>query len=565
MKLFARLLPTALLGCAVALFLPGCAAEPAPANEASAELDRLVDEYIELSSRSSGPWSREALETGAPDLTPGSFEARIDSRRQLLERVRRIDPEPLTLPERTDRTTMIALLDATVYDAERRRAWETQPSLYVPARQIGSLFGPSGDLESEAGVSRARALLAAVPAALEQARSSLTRPTERATREAIFQTRGTVESLRVGFETLGDEELRALAKAALAALETHQVFLESDLLPRSDGSWAIGKEHYDYLLQNRWLMDLDADEILRRGREAFERTVEEAQEVAERIAPGKHWIEVYEELKDDHPPAARLKEAYQEQMDAARRFVLEHGVVTLPEGEEVITIDTPPAMRRSSPYGTFRTARPDEPEMQGRLVLTPIDTSLPPEKQKERLRAHHRAWLPIIAVHEAYPGHHVQALKVYENPRRLRHYVRESIFSEGWGLYTEKLMYELGFLQGDDVKLTQLRNRLWRAARVILDSSLHTNKMTFEEAVDFMVDNVRFDRAAAELEVGMYTVRPTYVLGYLIGMIEIEEMRDAWIARYGEPSEPRELYDRLLRIGSLPPSLVRAELLAEAP
>ena len=63
----------------------------------------------------------------------------------------------------------------------------------------------------------------------------------------------------------------------------------------------------------------------------------------------------------------------------------------------------------------------------------------------------------------------------------------------------------------------------------------------------------------------MYTVRPTYVLGYLIGMMEIEEMRDAWIAKHGEPAEPRDLYDRLLRIGSLPPSLVRAELLAETP
>jgi len=140
--------------------------------------------------------------------------------------------------------------------------------------------------------------------------------------------------------------------------------------------------------------------------------------------------------------------------------------------------------------------------------------------------------------------------------------VRESIFSEGWGLFTEQMMFEEGFLQGDDVKLTQLRNRLWRAARVILDASLHTGQMSFDEAVDFMVEEIRFDRVAAELEVGMYTGRPTYFLGYLIGMVKIEEMRAEWIEKYGEPAEPRELYDALLRIGSLPPSLVRAELLA---
>lgn len=183
-----------------------------------------------------------------------------------------------------------------------------------------------------------------------------------------------------------------------------------------------------------------------------------------------------------------------------------------------------------------------------------------PEQRAERLRSHHRAWIPIIAVHEAYPGHHVHALKTNENPRILRRIVRESIFAEGWGLFTEQLMFELGFLQGDEVQLTQLRNRLWRAARVILDVSLHTGQMSLDEAVEFLVQKVRFERYAAELEVGMYPRRPTYVLGYLIGMQEIAALRDDYIEAFGEPQPPSELYDRLLRIGAIPPALVRVEL-----
>jgi uncharacterized protein (DUF885 family) len=119
----------------------------------------------------------------------------------------------------------------------------------------------------------------------------------------------------------------------------------------------------------------------------------------------------------------------------------------------------------------------------------------------------------------------------------------------------------LGFLQGDDVRLTVLRNRLWRAARVILDVSLHTGGMSVEDAVDFLVEEVRFERYAAELEVDMYTRRATYVLGYLIGMQEIEAIREDYIEAFGEPSPPSQLYDRLLRIGSIPPALVREELL----
>ena len=110
---------------------------------------------------------------------------------------------------------------------------------------------------------------------------------------------------------------------------------------------------------------------------------------------------------------------------------------------------------------------------------------------------------------------------------------------------------------------TQLRNRLWRAARVILDVSLHTGRMSFDEAVTFLAEKVRFDRYAASLDVGMYIERPTYVLGYLIGMQEIEAIRADYIEQFGEPNPPSEFYDRLLSVGSIPPALVRESLFAQ--
>jgi len=552
-----------MLASLVCTFVACAAPTPAVNADAGAEIDVLVDEFLDRGGRGGADWSTEALrESGAPDFSPARFDARIQPLRDLLARVEAVGTDDLTLPERNDRRVMIAILESDIYNAEHRREWEMQPAMYVPVRQVARLF-PEGSQRS-VDQEQAAVLLGAVAGALEQGRTNLGRPSERDTQEAIFQTQSTVDVLRGGLATLEGDAAETGAQA-LAELEAYLAFLEDDLLPRSDGTWAIGREHYDYTLQHRWLMEEDAEDIIAIGRAAFERTVAEAQEVAERISPGKHWVEVYEELKKDHPSADGLKQAYQEQMDAAKAFVIEHDILTLPEGEHVITVDTPPAQRRSSPFGTFDSVGPNDEDMQGRLVLTPIEEGLSPEDHEARLSAHHTAWIPIIAVHEAYPGHHAQALKSYENPRKLRHYVRESIFSEGWGLFTEQLMFEEGFLQGDDVKLTQLRNRLWRAARVILDASLHTGQMTFDEAVDFIVEEIRFDRVAAELEVGMYTGRPTYFLGYLIGMIKIEEMRAEWIAKYGEPAEPRELYDALLRIGSLPPSLVRAELLAQEP
>ena len=550
-----------LLACLSVAVFSACAV-PEPMEAPGTELDVLVDEYIELVGQRNSRWDLSRLRLdGAPDLSAERFAADLLPRRDLLARIEATDVELLVLAERTDRTAMIGFLRSDIYGAERRKDTQLEPLLYVPARQIAALF-PDPSVGGEIDQERAAVLLAAVPGALDQGMANLGRPPLRSTREAIFQTRSTIEVLRANRVQLFGETGRA-ADVASAALVAYVEFLETDVLPRSDGTWAIGKEHYDYILRNRWLMDEDADDIIAMGRAAFEQTVLEAQEVAERIAPGKDWIEVYEELKTHHPSAAGLKQAYQEQMEAAQAFVYANKILTLPAGESVITVDTPLAQRRSSPFGTFDGVGPEDDDLQGRLMLTPIEEGLTPEQHEARLSAHHTAWIPIIAVHEAYPGHHAQALKVYENPRRLRHYVRESIFSEGWGLFTEQLMFELGFLQGDDVKLTQLRNRLWRASRVILEASLHTGRMTFDEAVDFLVDEVRFDRVAAELEVGMYTGRPTYFLGYLIGSMKIEEMRADWIAKYGEPDEPRDFYDKLLIIGSLPPALVRAELLDE--
>jgi len=544
------------------LFLPliffftfGSPVQAAPPN---------VDELARLSSQYVDERRPGASKSDRSDFSAAAFIGEIKEQEKYLEQLLAIDPAGLSLVQDIDRRLLIGITRSDINTEMKQRTWENDAAIYVPSQRLGQLFEPAFAGTEAQRREQLIKLLSALPSRLEQGEENLKRPPKRFTDAAIFQTRNSIETLeggRTGLTGLGNEE-NLVYDHALTALKGYLDFLENDLLERSDGSWALGREAYDFILQERWFLDANADQVLQRGKQAFAETEALAQAVAEKIQPGKPWTEVFETLKDDHPPADGIKQAYQRQMDAAQRFVLEHKVLTLPEGERVITVDTPPAMRRSSPFGTFQTVDPFEGGLEGRLVLTPIEDWMTPEQQAERLRSHSTAWIPIIAVHEAYPGHHAQALKVNENPDLLRRVVHEPIFSEGWGLFTEELMYELGFLQGDDVRLTQLRNRLWRAARVILDVSLHTKGMKFEEAVDFLVENVRFERYAAELEVGMYIRRPTYVLGYLIGMQEIAKIRADYIAIHGQPDPPSEFYDRLLTIGSIPPALLREELLA---
>jgi uncharacterized protein (DUF885 family) len=521
----------------------------------AARLDSVVDRFVKL--------RRESAQG-----VVASAAARAATFRSLRDELGAIDAARLSPEQRIDWMALKGQIAGTLHDVETLRAWEKNAEAFVQFGAVSNALAQDGGAVARAD--RVIEALSSATAALVEARTALKTPVRRFTEGAIYQAREWltfVKSDVVAFAaTAGDARPRveSASTAAASALEDFIAYLEKEVLPRSTASFAIGKTEYGRILKEHWFMDAGPEEILARGQRAFAETEKLAQQVASRIKPGSDWVTVYEQLKNDHPPADRLKEEYQAQMDAAQAYLKSHEIVTLPPGERVITIDTPPARRRSSPFGTFSSVGPFSKELLGRLVLTPIEDHLTPDQRRERLRSHHRAWIPIIAVHEAYPGHHVQALKVNENPRVLRRVIRESIFSEGWGLFTEEMMFEQGFLKGDDVRLTQLRNRLWRAARVIIDVGMHTGTMTFDEGVKFLVDKVRFEPYAAELEVGMYARRPTYVLGYLIGMLEIQEMRAAYEKKFGKPAKPHVFYDRLLRIGALPPSLVRAELLGES-
>ena len=527
------------------------------ANPDADRLQVLINEYVE----DHRPGAAAAEQT---DFSTAGFEAEISAQKEFLQQLLGIDNSGLNQQQDIDRRLLVGITRSDINTAETQRRWENDASLYLPSSQLGRLLQADYSGAADERLKQLGELLASLPQRLQAGRANMQHPPLRFTQAAIFQAESTLQALLDAQELLAglDASSQANAASARQALIDYVQFLRDDLLPRSDGQWMLGRTAYEFILQNRWHMEVTAGQILQRGWSAFEQTEALAQQVAENIQPGVHWTLVYETLKDDHPPLDAIKQAYQQQMDAAQAFVREHSVVTLPLGEQVITLDTPPALRRSSPFGTFQVAEPFDGSLEGRLFLTPIEDWMTPQQQAERLRSHHTAWIPIIAVHEAYPGHHVQALVVNQNPNSLRRIIREPIFSEGWGLFTEELMFELGFLQGDDVRLTQLRNRLWRAARVILDVSLHTGQISFDEAVDFLVERVRFERYAAELEVGMYIRRPTYVLGYLIGMQEITAIRAEYIERFGKPQPASQFYDRLLYIGAIPPALLREELFA---
>ncbi len=159
------------------------------------------------------------------------------------------------------------------------------------------------------------------------------------------------------------------------------------------------------------------------------------------------------------------------------------------------------------------------------VPFPPDDAS--PENVRQRLENNSHASIPTTAVHEAYPGHHWHLVTAKSHPSPLRRTFRTSYFSEGWALYAEHMMREQGFFEDPRHELFQVEAMLFRAARIVVDTSLHAGDMPLEEAQRFMEERANLTAPTARAEVARYAAWPTQASSYLVGCLEILAIRAA--------------------------------------
>lgn len=384
-----------------------------------------------------------------------------------------------------------------------------------------------------------------------------------ATRRSIPLFKLVIPMLSLRVPRLGPRVIRASLRAA-RALADYASFIEREIIPKAQGEFAAGKELFEEILREDHMLEYSSAELLELGLELMERTRLEMESLAKGIAPGKTAREIIEEAKDHHPRPAELLRVYRQEVEKARNFVREKGIVTIPEGESLKVVSTPFPLRTTIPYAAYMMPGPLEKVQQGIFLVTPVERWAPRKVREEKLRGHNFAKIPVTVVHEAYPGHHLQL--VFANryaqtlPRKLASAL-SSLFVEGWAFYCEELMESLGYLDQPIQKLARLQDQLWRAARIVLDVSLHTKGMSVEEGVDFLVREAGLERTNALAEIRRYTLSPTQPLSYLVGKLELLKVIEAYKekrpgARLGE------IHDMILACGPVPPSLLR-QILSE--
>jgi uncharacterized protein (DUF885 family) len=356
------------------------------------------------------------------------------------------------------------------------------------------------------------------------------------------------------------ERIEHAGERARAGFLQYQEFLDRDLNARVGGTVALGERWMNFKLEREHMLALDCEKLLALGEEHVAIARERIESEAKRLDPSKSWREQLTDASLRHPEPLRVREAYQAEVERAERFVVEHRLAPLAAGAKLEIMDTPVFERATIPYASYLPPAPFDEERTGYFWVTPIDTSRKKEDAAQQLAGHHYAGLPITTVHETYPGHHLQLGHAARSGSRLRRLASSDLFIEGWAFYCEELMGEQGFYLDPVTRLCQCRDLLWRACRVVVDVSLHTGRMTFLQAVDYLVEQVMLDRDDALAEVKRYALLPTHPMSYLVGKLELVALRDEARKRLGSRFDLQAFHGALLACGSLQPALAREEL-----
>lgn len=170
--------------------------------------------------------------------------------------------------------------------------------------------------------------------------------------------------------------------------------------------------------------------------------------------------------------------------------------------------------------------------------------------------------IEVLSVHEAVPGHHLQLALQQElgDLPEFRRYSGFTAFSEGWGLYSESLGYELGLYRDPYSRFGALTYEMWRAVRLVVDTGLHYKGWTRDQAIDFFKANAAKTEHDIVNEIDRYIGNPGQALAYKIGQLKMLELRRAAETRLGDRFDIRAFHDELLGAGAIPLDVLESRM-----
>ncbi len=528
------------------------------------QVDRFFDDvYFKFNPTAGTSAGFHQYDPQLEDYSKAAVDAQVHA-------LRAAEKQFSALREDPDRDLILNYIRATLLNLDQVRPWEKNPDFYSSGVTnsifviMSRTFAPADE--------RLRSVMARegqFTAVFAAARANLKNPPHIYTEVAIEQLPGIISFFQsdvpAAFKQVTDPTLLAAFKKSndgvIDLLKSYQSFLQNELLARSHGDFRLGAKLYSKKLLYEEMVDLPLGRLLEIGMADLRRNQEAFKETAAKIDPSKTPQQILEETTHDHPAPDHLLQSFRDVLGGLKDYINAKHIITIPSPVLPILEETPPFMR------ALTTASMDTPgpyetvAKEAFFNVTLPEPSWTPKEVEEHMEGFNRGTIISTAIHEAYPGHYVQFLWLQGIHSKVRKLLGANSNAEGWAHYCEQMMLDEGYGNGDlKLRLGQLQDALLRDARYIVGIQMHTGHMTYQQGIDFFVNEGYQTRTNGERETKRGTSDPTY-LYYTLGKLEIMKLRGDYKQMRGSAYTLEEFHDRFMREGWPPIKIVRKALL----
>jgi len=543
-------------------------------SSTSADFDKLVDETFDAIYKfnpSNGTADGfHQYDTRLEDFSQASIASEISTSKGSLAKLQAFPRTGLSESSSADLDFLMARIQAQLLDLETIQTWRRDPDTYTSAATNSVFLLMSRKFAPEE--ERLRSVVAReklIPGLLEEARKNLGDVPRVYTEVALDDLANTPgffqHDVPKAFANVKDAKLLAEFHASnadvIAAFKKYETFLKDQLLPVSKGDFRLGAENYRKKLLYEEMVDIPLDRLLEIGYADLRRNQQRVKEVAALIDPEKTPREVMQNLQKDHPTAEQVLPTFRNTLGGLKKFIEDKQIVTIPSDLPPIVEDTPPFERALTSASMDTPGAYEKVAKEAYFNVTPVEKTWSPERAEQWLQAYNRGTIVSTAVHEVYPGHYTQFLWVQAAPSKVRKLLYCSSNAEGWAHYTEQMMLDEGYGNGDPkLRLGQLLDALLRDARYISGIEMHTGKMTLAQSKQFFIDEGYQTPATADQESKRGTSDPTY-LYYTLGKLQILKLREDYKAMKGDKFSLQEFHNEFMRQGAVPVKIIRKAML----
>ena len=555
---------------------------------ADAEYEAVAEEYIK-GYLAAHPLEGTALglhdyDGKITDYSRLALDAELSRLRRFDDRLTKFDPGELSPRQSIDLRILQAAVKKELFEMQDMSVFERNPMVYARAADVNVYikrnFAPLED--------RVRSLVAIesqIPNILVAARTNLGDVLPKPYVELAIQiARASSDFLKkdlvAAVAGLKDEQVRVAFqeanRKAASALTDYAAWLEREKLPKASLDFALGEEKFRRLLAQTELVDLPPEKILEIGMEQLKTEQEAFADAAKRIDPNKSAIEVFKQIQSEHPTPENLIPDVGKDLDKIRKYVSSHHLVTIPADVRAKVKETPQYLRATS-FASMDTPGPFERRAtEAYYYVTPTENDWPEKQKQEWLTAFNYYTSDVVSIHEAYPGHYVQFLRLNASTAsKVEKIFGSYAFIEGWAHYCEKMMVDEGYgsptaatPSAEDVKraakyrMAQADEALLRLCRLCVSIKMHTQHMSVEEATKFFQENCYYEEKPARQEAIRGTFDPGY-LNYTLGKLQILKLRDDYKAQQGDEFSLQKFHNELLNHGMPPIRLLREIMLKD--